>query len=103
MIKDRNAVAMYQVKEILASTKESDKSKAVNQFIEKFMKADEAKSKKLKEAIEALGIIRLRPADVIKIVDVLPENIIELNKIFGETSLETDEATKILDTIKNNK
>jgi DNA-directed RNA polymerase subunit F len=101
MIKERTAITMNETMEILEKSEQTDKVKAVSQFLERFMKKDAKKAKKLKEDIEALGIIRLRPSDIIKIVDTLPENTIELNKIFGETNLDTDEANKILDTIKS--
>jgi DNA-directed RNA polymerase subunit F len=103
MIKDRKPLALYEVQEHLKNIKESDKSKEVSEFIEKFMKSTPAKSKKIKQELENLGIIKLRTADIIKIVDVMPENVAELNKIFSEISLDADETNKILDTIKNNK
>ena len=61
------------------------------------------KAKKLKEALEGLNLIKLRNSDIIKIIDVVPENATELNKIFTETSLDADETNKILETVKNNK
>jgi DNA-directed RNA polymerase subunit F len=37
---------------------------------------------------------------IVKIIDTLPENSEELNKIFIDVSLDEDETRKILDTIK---
>ena len=91
---------MYEAKDKLSELKETDKAKAVEEFLKKFTKLTGEKAKALKKEIEWLGIIKLRPFDVIKIVDFLPENAIELNKIFAEISLDTDETNKILDTIK---
>lgn len=94
---------MFEAKEVIENSKETEKSKATKEFIETFIKLSDAKSKKLKQDIENLGIIKLRASDIIKIVDIVPENAIELNKIFAEVTLDADETTKILDTIKNNK
>ena len=65
------------------------------------MKLNSEKSKKLKEDLEKLDMLKLKSSDIVKIVDIFPENAIELNKIFTETSLDSDEINKILETIKN--
>jgi len=103
MIKEKKPVAMYEAKEILENVAENDKTKDIEQFIKKFSKLTDEKAKKLKEALEKLDILKLRSSDIIKIVDVAPENAVELNKLFTEVSLDADETNKILETIKNNK
>ena len=103
MIKERIPLGMYEVKDTLDELKETDRTKDVKAFIKKFSKLNSAKSKALKEEIEKLDIIKLKPSDIIKIVDILPENAAELNKLFTEISLDADETNKILETIKNNK
>ena len=103
MIKERRPVAMFEVEETLANIKETDKTKNIREFIKKFSNLDAEKSKKLKEELEALNIIKLKRSDILKIVDFVPENATELNKITTEASLDTDETNKILNAIKNNK
>lgn len=103
MIKERTPLAMYEVKEQISKLKETDRIKDMTAFIEKYEKLSPEKSKKLKEALESLGMIKLKRNDIVKIVDVVPENATELNKIFSDTSLDADETNKILETIKNNK
>lgn len=103
MIKERTPMTMYEVKELAESLKETDKTKDIIAFVKKFGELDEKKAKKLKQELENLELIKLKRADIIKIVDILPENAIELNKIFTEVSLDADEISKILDAIKNNK
>ena len=100
MIKDRTPVGMYEVSDIIAGLKESDKIKEVKSFIEKFSKLDSKKAKSLRESLEKLNIIKLKNSDIIKIVDILPENAAELNKVLSEASLDTDETNKILETVK---
>jgi len=101
MIKERTPLAMYEVKELLETLKETDINKDMKIFIKKFSNLNEEKSKKLKQAIEKLEMMKLRQSDVAKIVDIAPEDATELNKIFTDTSLDADETNKILDTIKN--
>ena len=103
MIKERTPLAMYEIKEELDKLKETDRIKDMNSFIKRFAKLDNDKSKKLKEELESLGMIKLKRNDIVKIVDVVPDNAAELNKIFSDISLDADETNKILETIKNNK
>lgn len=103
MIKERKPLNMYEVKEIIEDLKETDKSAEIKAFIKKFSKTTPEKAKKLKEDLDALGLIKLKESDIVNIVDILPENAVELNKIFTEISLDADETNKILDTIKKNK
>ncbi|MDP1729527.1 MAG: hypothetical protein Q8L27_04980 [archaeon] len=103
MIKERIPLNMNETEEILKNLKETDRNKDMRTFIDKFSKLDNKKAKKLKEDLENLGIIKLRISDIVKIVDIYPENAVELNKILTETSLDADETNKVLETIKNNK
>jgi len=103
MIKEKKALAMYEVEKLTGDLKDTDKVKEIKAFIKKYSQLDDKKSEKLRKDLEKLDIIKLRAVDVIKIVDMLPENATELNKIFVETSLDADETNKILETIKNNK
>ncbi len=103
MIKERVPQTMNEAKTIIEELKETDRNKDLKAFIKKFAKLDEKESKNLKEALEKLNMIKLRQSDIVKIVDICPENATELNKIFTETSLDADETNKILDTIKNAK
>lgn len=103
MIRERTSLTMNEAEEVLKELKETDRNKDMKTFINKFAKLDNKKAKKLKQELEALGIIKLRFADIVKIVDICPENAMELNKIFTETSLDADETNKVLETIKNNK
>jgi len=104
MIKDKTPFAMYEVKEIsdsIKEEKETEKMKEIKAFVKTFSKLNAEKSKKLKTELEKLDIIKIKREDIIKIVDVCPENAAELNKIFSDTSLDADETTKILETIKS--
>ena len=103
MIKERTPLNIYETSEMISELKETDKSKDILSFIKKFSKTTPTKAKKLKEELEGLEIIKLKNTDIVKIIDVMPENAVELNKIFTEVSLDSDETTKILNAIKNNK
>lgn len=103
MIKERKAKAMYEVKSIIENLKETDRIKDTLIFIKRFESLKAEKAEKLKKELFALDIIKLKESDIIKIVDIIPENAIELNKITIEANLDADETNKILNTIKSNK
>ena len=69
-------------------------------FIKKFNKLKAKEAIQLKQEIESLYIIKVRAEYLVKIIDLLPENSEELNKIFVDVSLDEDETKKILDTVK---
>ena len=77
-----------------------DKEDPLTGFIKKFTKLDSEKAKELRKNIEDLGIIKINEKYVAKLIDTLPRDKDELNKIFVDVSLSEDEANKILETIK---
>ena len=94
---------MQETEKILGSLKETGKINDTKIFIKKFVKIDSKKAEKIKEELEKLNILKLKRDNLAKIIDILPEDITELNKIFTEVTLDTDETNKILDTIKSNR
>ena len=72
-------------------------------FIKKFVKIKKEEASKLKEKLKNLEMMKVRDEHITKIIDLMPENAEELNKIFTDVSLDDDEAQKILNTIKETK
>lgn len=103
MIKERKPLSLAEVKETLDETKETEKTKAIKAFIKTFVKITPEKAKDLKEEITKMEIIKLKEKDISKIIDLLPQDISELNKIFTDVSLDADESNKILDAVKKHK
>ncbi len=89
---------MAEVNEYIKKNEES-KTDIIG-FIKKFNKLKIKEAKGLKEEIESLNIIKIKPEYVVKIIDLLPETTDELNKIFVDVGLDEDETKKILETIK---
>ncbi len=91
-------LSMAEVLEYVKQGEEKDTD--VVGFIKKFNKLKAKEAKELRQEIESIGMMKIRPEHTVKIVDILPETAEELNKIFVDVSLEEDETKKILDTIK---
>ena len=103
MITDREPLNMQEANNVLKGLKETEKIKETKAFIKKFSKVSAENAKKMKEELEKLELIKLKPTDIAKIVDILPEDAAELNKIITEVTLDADETNKILETVKKNK
>jgi len=101
MIKERKPLTLLETEELIKDFKETEKTKELKSFIKKFAQSDAKTAKKLKEALTNMNLLKLKEKDIVKIVDIMPENAIELNKIVTEAGLDTDETNKILETIKN--
>ena len=95
MIRDNQALSMA---EVLEYTK--DKESDILQFIKKFTKFTPEKAKELRGKLEGLELMKIKPEHISKIIDLVPENQEDLNKIFVGVSLNEDESKKILDTVK---
>ncbi len=97
VIKEKTPITMAEVV-VLAG--DSDKGKAIKNFIKNFNKMDVEKAKEMKEELKGLDLIKLKDEHIVKIVDFVPTDASELNKILIEVSLDQDEVNKILDVTK---
>ena len=94
---------MTEVKKILGSLEDTEKKTQLEAFMKKFSKIQAGKAKELKKELEGLGLLKLKEEHIVKIIDILPEDSSDLNKIFTDVSLDEDETNKILDVVKKHK
>ena len=100
MILDRTPLNLNEVKEILENLNDSDKKEEIKIYLKKFLKTKPEQAKKIKEEIEKLDLLKIKREHLVKIIDLLPEDAVDLNKIFTDVSLNEDETNKILNIIK---
>jgi len=86
--------------EITPYLKDLEEKKQMTDYIKKFTKLKEGQAKKIKEEIRALNNPKIREIHIVKIIDLLPEDQEDLNKIFTEVSLSQEEAEAILSKLK---
>jgi len=103
MILDRVPLNMNQVSEIVEGLPKSEKTEEMDIFLKKFLKTKPEQAEKIKEELEKLDLLKLKREHLVKIVDLLPEDASDVNKIFVDVSLNEDETNKILEIIKNSK
>lgn len=69
-------------------------------FIKKLVKITPKRAKDIRKNIEELEFMKVKPQHISKIIDLMPENAEDLNKIFTDVSLNEDETKQILEKIK---
>jgi len=96
MITNTEPLSMAETLKYMEGEKDSEDE--IKKFIKKFVKIKPEKAKELRKRLEALDLIKVKPEHIAKIIDLLPENQENLNKIFSDVSLDEDESKKILQT-----
>lgn len=98
MIKNNEPLSMAEAREY--AEKDSETGKEIISFIKKFTKLKPAQAKELKKKLKELDLIKLNEKHVVQLVDFLPEDNEEINKIVVDANLNEDEIKKVLETIK---
>jgi DNA-directed RNA polymerase subunit F len=101
MIIDRTPQNMNEVEKILKGLPDSSKKEEMELFLKKFLKTKSDQVKKIKENLEKLDLLKIKQEHIVKIIDFLPSDASDLNKIFFDVSLNEDETNKILEIVKN--
>ena len=86
--------------EVVALAGDSEKGTAIKKFIKNFNKMSVEKAMEMKKELEVLNLIKLKNVHIVKIVDFMPTDASELNKVIVDVSLDEGEINKILDVIK---
>jgi len=100
MIKNMRPIDLSEAKKILGSVEDNDKKKKLEIFIKRFSKIKPEKAENLKKELSGLGLLKLKEEHIVKIIDILPEDASDLNKVFTDVALNEDETNKILEIIK---
>ncbi len=101
MIISQKPLSIAEVKEFIK--KDEEKNSKINSFIKKFSKLNIEDAKEIQRKIEELNSINIREEQIVKIIDICPENAEELNKILSGSHVDEEESKKILDLIKEYK
>lgn len=88
---------MAEAKDII---EEGEDEKDIAGFIKKFSKISIKDAKKMREELSSLEVMQVKEEHIVKIIDLLPEDSADLNKIFVDVSLDEGDIGKILDVVK---
>jgi len=103
MILDRQPLNLNELHEILKNIEDNEKKIEIESYLKKFLKTKPEVAKKIKEELESLDLLKMKREHVVNIIDLLPQDNSDLNKIFIDVSLTEDENNKILELVKANK
>jgi len=90
-------LTLAEVSDLVGNT---DREKDVKTFIKKFTKMPVDKAKAMGEELAKLGLLKLKEEHIVKIVDFMPKDAVDLNKVMADVSLDQGEVNKILDVVK---
>ncbi len=99
MILDRQALNLNEIQKIIENLPESEKRTQMEVYLKKFLKTKPEKAKRIKEDLKALDLLKIKNEHIVKIIDLMPKDVSDINKIFTDVSLTEDETNKILDVI----
>lgn len=68
-------------------------------YFKKFVKINEKDASKMRKEVEELDNHKIKPEHIAKIIDFLPEDASDMNKIFTDSSLEENEIKQIADIV----
>lgn len=94
VVKEERPITMA---EVVSMAGDSEKAESIKKFIKNFNKMKIEKAIELRKSLEELDLIKLKDFHIVKIVDFLPKDATELNKVLLDVSLDTEEVQKILD------
>mgnify|MGYP002826858817 FL=1 len=69
-------------------------------FMKNFVKLKPEKAKEMRKELEELKLMKVRSEHLVKIMDLMPKDQEDLNKIFTDVSLDKEEIQKIIDVVK---
>ena len=98
MINENNPLSMAESLDFIKSS-EAENTEIIG-FIKKFNSLKPGQAKDMREKINELKLLKVKQEHIAKIIDLLPENSADLNKIFEDINLDEDESNKILEIIK---
>jgi DNA-directed RNA polymerase subunit F len=94
-ILSKKPLTMAEAKELAKAQEDTP----IHNYFKTFSKLGKADSIKLFEDIKALNNPKMKDEEIVKVVDTLPEDAEDVNKIFIDASLTEDEIKAVLDLV----
>ncbi len=98
MIRKNEPISMAETIEYIKKVEDSEGD--LKGFIKKFIKLTPKEAIEMRKSLEKHKMMKMKPEHTAKIIDLMPENAEDLNKIFTDIGLDEDETKKILETVK---
>jgi len=98
MILDKKPLTLADVKEHI---KELEGKEALVSYLKRFGKLSKEQSAELREKIISLNNPKIKERDIVKLIDFLPKDNEDVNKILSEANLNEEEGHALVEIIKS--
>lgn len=98
MILEKRPITLAEVKEYSKGFEEENK--VLSSYLKSFAKLSKSDAQKLSQEIKAMDNVKIKGEDIVKIVDLMPEDSEDVNKIFHDINLTEEESNAILSIVK---
>ena len=98
-VNEMTPLSLVEAKNIVETSKEEGE-KEVKSFMKRFIKLDNKETGEIKAELENLNILKMKAEHIVKIIDLLPEDASDINKIFADVGLDENEINKLLEVVK---
>ena len=72
----------------------------INEYFKNFAKVNITKANEIRDSLSALNNPKIKESHIVKVIDIVPQSIEEVHKIFIDVSLSEEEANTILNIVK---
>jgi DNA-directed RNA polymerase subunit F len=96
MINNSQPLSLAEVKHYMKDST----NEVMHAYLKEFCHIEFAEAKKLEEEIRAINSPKVREEHIVKIIDFLPKDAEEVNKIFADVSLTEQEANAFVEIVK---
>tara|TARA_Y100000310_G_scaffold345856_1_gene471543 strand:- start:20007 stop:20309 length:303 start_codon:yes stop_codon:yes gene_type:complete len=97
VIREETPITLVEVASLVG---DSERVENIKKFNKKFNKMTAEEAKEIKAELRALDLIKLKERYIVKIIDFMPQDTSELNKVIIDVPFNQEESTKILNVIK---
>lgn len=94
-----NEIEALSLAETSGMLKEGGESEHLQGFIKTFTKIKSEEAEKMRKELVGLGLLKIKSREIAKIIDTMPEDKEDLNKIATDVSLDENEAQTILNIL----
>lgn len=97
MIISMKPLSLPEVKEMATNLEQNE---ALALYLDKFTKLTKEKAEAMAEELRALNNSKIDDSQIVKIIDLMPKDAEDVNKIFTDMSLDEKETNDVLDIVK---
>ena len=90
-------VTLAEVREIVKGIEEK---KNLEDYLKKYCKLSKEKALSMSEEIRSLNNLKIKNEHIVKVVDLLPKDAEDINKVFNDVSLNEEEINALLEIVR---